>query len=94
MKNKPVLLIEIEKRHSKKPVEETIDKMAYIRNLRKDYVFQIFFTIDAGSNLHLICEEKNQEKYKNHIAKDFPHIPILIDHIGQGPTLKAYHSQP
>ena len=44
--------------------EETIDKMAYIRKLRKDYGFQIFFTIDAGSNIHLICEEKNQEKYK------------------------------
>ena len=36
IKNKPVLLIEIEKRHSKKPVEETIDK---INNLEYDCFF-------------------------------------------------------
>ena len=36
IKNKPVLLIEIEKRHSKKPVEETIGK---INNLEYDCFF-------------------------------------------------------
>lgn len=61
----------------------TIELMKQIRKWREDGLMG-YFTIDAGSNLHIICEQK-QEKEINEKLINFPGvIKTIINHPGKG----------
>lgn len=54
--------------------------------------FLVFFTIDAGPNLHLFCLEKDQENISNQVKKNLINgEKIIINHPGEGVKLIENH---
>lgn len=68
--------------------EKTIEIISTIRALRNKGDLEAWFTIDAGPNVHVICESKNKVQILKSLNMYFPNLNILEDHVGQGPTLK------
>jgi len=70
-------------------VEETSQFLTWLRKERVLNGLPAYFTIDAGPNIHVICEQKDraqvQEKLKNH----WQNYRILVDTVGSGPKLKV-----
>ncbi|MFH0863765.1 MAG: diphosphomevalonate decarboxylase [Candidatus Gottesmanbacteria bacterium] len=61
----------------------TMEIIKQLKNWRSSGLLA-YFTIDAGPNLHIICEQK-QEKIINKKLKDFPGvIKTIINHPGKG----------
>jgi len=61
----------------------TIELIKQIRRWRRDGLIS-YFTIDAGPNIHLICEQK-EEKILNQKLLNFPGVrQTIINHPGKG----------
>lgn len=67
--------------------KETLDFLVWLRNLRQASGFQAYFTIDAGSNVHVITESKDQKEFLTYLRKDYPTVDFIEDAVGSGPTL-------
>jgi diphosphomevalonate decarboxylase len=48
----------------------TMDIIQDVRKWREEEGLQAYFTIDAGANVHIICEEKDLEKVEKHIKEN------------------------
>ena len=66
---------------------ETSEFLSWIRNLRKSEHIPVYFTIDAGANVHLIYEKKWQKTLLEHLDKKLGKDRILSDEVGRGPSL-------
>lgn len=65
----------------------TCEFLSWVRNERSRGALAAWFTIDAGANVHLICETDNETQIEQHVTKHWPHLKLLVDQIGDGPTL-------
>jgi diphosphomevalonate decarboxylase len=76
------------------PVEyllpETTELLKWIREQRVKGRFRAWFTIDAGPNIHLICEASEVSKVYGALQQDFPRLKVFKDELGQGPNLKSW----
>lgn len=61
--------------------------LAWLRQLRKSNGIAAYFTIDAGPNIHVICEQSQQPLLQEQIKRSFPQLELLMDHVGAGPVL-------
>lgn len=63
--------------------------LAWIRERRRTEHFPAYFTLDAGSTVHLIYEQKERHVIENGL-KAFPgSVHMLHDELGSGPKLEA-----
>jgi diphosphomevalonate decarboxylase len=69
--------------------EETLKLISWIRLQRQKGNFRAWFTIDAGPNLHLICEASDQQKIEDSLKKAFPSLNIMRDEVGSGPEIRS-----
>lgn len=71
--------------------ERTVFWIREIFKLRKEG-FLVFFTIDAGPNLHLFCLERDQENIYNQLKKNLINEEeIIINNPGEGVKLTKNH---
>ena len=58
-----------------------------IKKFREDTGTPIYFTLDAGPNIHLISREEDKSKVKPFIEEELVplSIDVIYDHIGSGP---------
>ncbi|MEZ4741888.1 MAG: diphosphomevalonate decarboxylase [Bdellovibrionota bacterium] len=68
--------------------KETPQLLSWIRKQRQIGALKAWFTIDAGPNIHIICEQTEQEKVINCLNQSFKGIDIIVDSIGNGPKLE------
>jgi diphosphomevalonate decarboxylase len=73
--------------------EETAKFLVWLRNERKHGNFRAWFTIDAGPNVHVICEAENVEAYRKKVLASFPQYQLICDKVGSGPSLEGYFPQ-
>ena len=66
---------------------ESIKFLGWLRELRRATGIAAYFTIDAGPNIHVICQQEEQDTLHLEIKKSFPQLELIIDHAGTGPTL-------
>jgi diphosphomevalonate decarboxylase len=69
--------------------EEVESFLCWIRKIRLMHNLQIYFTLDAGPNIHLIGKKKDQQRLWALLKTDYPTINYIIDSIGTGPTLSV-----
>ena len=69
-------------------LQETINFTSWVRKERQRGSLPAWFTIDAGANVHMICETRDVDAVQRHIRKAFPTARLIIDQIGQGPKLE------
>jgi diphosphomevalonate decarboxylase len=67
--------------------------LAWIRKTRAAGNLPAYFTMDAGPNVHLICERKNAEAIAEAVKTNFNNFEIIIDVIGKGPVLSTNYNQ-
>lgn len=68
---------------------ETGHFLRLIREIRDQEGLPVYFTIDAGPNVHLILEEKCLEKLQKILQLRCPQRQLLIDRMGPGPHLSV-----
>ena len=66
---------------------DTVTFISWVRMERRRGTLPAWFTIDAGPNVHLICESKEADAIQRRIRREFPNAKVIADRIGQGPTL-------
>ncbi|NRA46068.1 MAG: diphosphomevalonate decarboxylase [Oligoflexales bacterium] len=66
---------------------ESISFISWLRKLRQKTGLAAYFTIDAGPNIHVICEQQDQSKLHSEIKKCYPQLDFIVDHVGKGPQL-------
>jgi len=67
--------------------DNTLEFLSWLRNLRQETHLEVYFTIDAGANVHVICELSEREKFLFYLKRDFPKTSFLLDRVGDGPKL-------
>lgn len=73
--------------------EQTSNFLAWIRDRREAINLPVYFTLDAGANVHLIHEQKNHAELMS-LLKQYPNIgETLSDHIGGGAFLSKSESR-
>lgn len=65
---------------------ETLEVMALVVEMREKGI-ESYFTIDAGPNVHIICERKNVSKIKKEIARIKSVKSVIENCVGQGAHL-------
>lgn len=68
---------------------ETSQFLAWIRQIRNTNHLPVYFTLDAGSNVHLIYEKKYKTKLIPLLEERMGKDSVLHDEVGIGPTLKT-----
>ena len=63
--------------------QKTLEVLDRVRDWQREGI-NVFFTIDAGANVILFAEPKDQENLKSRFSKIEP-IPVLETEIGSGP---------
>lgn len=66
---------------------ETTQFISWVRSERTSGRLPAWFTIDAGPNVHLICDPKQLQTVTNRIKKEWPQAKLIVDQTGTGPTL-------
>lgn len=67
--------------------------LAWTRQERKAGRLPAWFTIDAGPNVHLICEARDSDQVSRAVKAAFPEAQLIQDHVGQGPSLRTYATE-
>ena len=67
----------------------TSSLLAWIRHERERSDFPAWFTLDAGPNVHLICERQNAERLAATIKHEFNDYQVIVDRRGNGPVLTS-----
>lgn len=68
--------------------EKTTRFLAWFRSMRERNHLQLYFTIDAGANVHIIGEKEDQIKFHEFLRNDYPSVEFIIDHVGSGPQIE------
>lgn len=69
---------------------KTSEFLSWIRTVRQKEKIQVYFTMDAGPNVHLICEENCVEKLRKILQNRVPSEALIEDRIGSGPHLQSF----
>lgn len=69
---------------------ETIAIMHRVHELRKNGLL-VYFTIDAGPNIHLIVEKANTDRLIAEIKKHFPDNQYIVNYPSQGARIVKDH---
>ncbi|RZA19824.1 MAG: diphosphomevalonate decarboxylase [Proteobacteria bacterium] len=67
---------------------ESTEFLAAFRRARQDGVFEAYFTIDAGPNIHIIHEASQTPALHNWLKEFYPNLSLLSDKVGEGPSLE------
>jgi diphosphomevalonate decarboxylase len=68
---------------------ETPVFLTWLREARRADGLPAWFTIDAGPNVHVICESGKANLVASRIKKQFPTAEIIMDRVGTGPNLEG-----
>lgn len=66
---------------------DTVRFLAWVRQERARGTLPAYFTVDAGPNVHLICETKDAESIVRQVQKEWPTAQTISDQIGTGPIM-------
>ena len=69
----------------------TIELIQAVRRWREQEGIGVYFTIDAGPNLHLICEESDVAKVQERLQQMACVEKVIISRPGPGPQVLAQH---
>lgn len=69
---------------------ETIALIHEVYALRRQGI-EAYFTIDAGPNVHVICEQKNAQKIRKHFASQAYISKIFSSGVGKGAQIISKH---
>lgn len=69
--------------------QETSDFLSWLRERRQQLGLDVYFTLDAGPNVHLIYENHIHEDLMSLLAEKFSSHQILSDKMGAGPSLSV-----
>jgi diphosphomevalonate decarboxylase len=61
--------------------------LSWIRKERTQGRLPAYFTMDAGPNIHVLCQGSDKDYVAAALKKAWPHWELLIDSVGTGPTL-------
>ncbi len=64
---------------------QTVQLLSWIRRKRESSGFPAWFTMDAGPNIHLICQTKDLEQVKKTLTSEWPKLKTISDSVGLGP---------
>ncbi|MBC7662086.1 MAG: diphosphomevalonate decarboxylase [Chitinophagaceae bacterium] len=67
---------------------EAVAFIAAFRRARQDGLFEAYFTIDAGPNVHIIHEASETSALTTWTAEHYPTLQLLQDRVGEGPRLE------
>ena len=74
-------------------LQESHDFISWLQRTRETHNIKAYFTIDAGPNIHIICEGEHKDALLEKLALDLPHVSYLVDKVGQGPSLEVYNER-
>lgn len=66
---------------------DTVRFLAWVRDERQRGVLPAYFTVDAGPNVHLICETKDVDIVTRRIQKEWSRVKTIVDRAGHGPKI-------
>ena len=66
---------------------KTLEVLAWIRRERALGNLPAWFTLDAGTNIHVLCEAGDASLVQSRIRAAFPDCPVLADCVGDAPLL-------
>lgn len=66
---------------------KTSEFISWLRTQRHQGNLKAWFTIDAGPNVHVICERRDLDRTIKSIKESFPGVELITDDVGSGPTL-------
>ena len=72
--------------------DQTIKFLVWIRQLRVEKKIHVYYTIDAGTNVHLICEPQVCRHVLSYIKESWNGVKVIQDGTGTGPTLSIQKS--
>ena len=64
--------------------QESIEVMTWVRSMRNQNKLKAYYTIDAGANIHLICEYVEQSRLVRLLGERFPEHELILDRVGSG----------
>jgi diphosphomevalonate decarboxylase len=67
----------------------TSSLLAWVRQERTREDFPAWFTLDAGPNVHLICERQDADRLAQILKNEFNDYEVIVDHRGAGPHLST-----
>lgn len=67
--------------------QQTVMLLSWIREERYAGRFPAYFTLDAGPNVHIICEKKDAQIVIERLTATYPGVELIADHVGNGPNL-------
>jgi diphosphomevalonate decarboxylase len=67
---------------------ESTEFLAALRRARQGGLFEAYFTIDAGPNIHIIHEASQAPALRSWLKDSYPTLSILSDKVGEGPRLE------
>lgn len=68
--------------------QDTVDYISWIRSERAAGLLPAWFTIDAGPNVHMICDSRDLNHVVARAKARWPQSHIIVDHVGRGPTIE------
>jgi len=68
--------------------EVTGKVLAWLRRERQKRGLAAYFTLDAGPNVHVICERRDSEWVAGRLRDEFPNLELILDAVGPGPSLR------
>lgn len=63
--------------------------LAWTKKLRRSGI-AVFFTVDAGPNVHLLCKTSDTQRVADSLIQNFPQFEIIKDTIGSGPRIEKH----
>lgn len=69
--------------------QEATEFLAAFRRYRQKSGIPLWFTIDAGPNIHLIGEASAHQQLDIYLREEYPHLKSMRDSLGSGPDLSS-----
>ena len=73
------------------PGREAVEFLVWLRRCRCRGDFVAYFTIDAGSSVHVLCPVAETPKVEHKIRTTYPHYEVIVDKVGSGPKFRQEH---
>lgn len=74
--------------------QEVSEFLAWLREERQRRDLPVYFTMDAGPNVHVLCESKNVHHVEALLQERFPSKQIFHDAVGRGPVIETAFLSP
>lgn len=73
--------------------EDSLELIEWIRTNRSKGLWQAYFTIDAGPNIHILHREEDSSRILSDLQESFPQHRYIKDRIGEGPQIVRNNMQ-